>query len=85
MRLSENITFAETENGGLIFDAVTGKSFAVNRMGLHVWQELASGKGQDAIVRALGMRFPDTEKDRLVADVERFLSELVRRGLLERP
>jgi hypothetical protein len=83
MRLTEHVTVAETDSGGLLFHTGTGKSFAVNWMGLLIWRALESGSGRDAVLSSVEARFPDIEKRRLVEDVDGFLRELVTRRLLE--
>lgn len=84
MRLCPEATLTETPQGGFVLDRRTGSSFALNRLGVHVWKCLKDGRSADEIVTTLERRFTNVARSKLIGDVDAFLDGLSRRNLLER-
>lgn len=60
------------------------RTFAINRVGSIVWQHLDGARDADALCAILREKFAVPDGHDLRADVDRFLSALVERKLVER-
>jgi len=83
-------------NALVVFDTVDGKAVLVdpagkelitlNPVGTAVWNLLDGERDIASLAHAVGAEFPTVPVDRIAADVEAFVAELGRLGLLsERP
>lgn len=66
----------------VILDAKGGLYFAGNHSAVAVWDDLVAGAARDDLVRRLVETY-DVEPALAAADLDRFLDQLVQRGLVE--
>jgi hypothetical protein len=65
----------------VVLDMASGRYLGMNPVGTRVWESLAAGRTPDETVAAMLAEFDVTE-DVLRADVNMFISELLRLGLI---
>lgn len=82
MRPCAEATLAETDQGAFVLDTRNGNCFALNSLGLHVWNSLKDGKSPDEIVTILERRFTNVPRAKLVEDVHTFIDRLASRRLV---
>jgi len=82
MKLAKYTKFREERFGGVLFETRSEKVFSLNPSGAAIVREIVSGTAEPQIAGRLKSRFRDGQNE-LAADVEGFLAELRRRGLLE--
>jgi len=75
------VLFQKVHDEVVLLDLEAGDYFGLNPVGAHVWRLLGRGMDLDAIVDALYERY-DTPRERLAADVQALVEELLDRGLL---
>lgn len=67
--------------GGVLFDSTRGVYLQVNRSGVEIWTALLEGCQPDEITATLATRRAQPEAE-VRREVEAFLRDLVRRGML---
>ena len=82
MKLAKYTKFREERFGGVLFETRSEKVYSLNPSGAAIVREIVSGTAEPQIAERLRSRFHDGRKE-LAADIEGFLAELRRRGLLE--
>ena len=75
------VAWRETGGEIVVLDVAGSVYFGLNGSGAALWKRLADGAGRDDLTAALMAQGPVPE-DRAIADVEAFLDELRRHGLL---
>jgi hypothetical protein len=65
----------------VVLDLTGGEYFALDEMGARIWDELANDRPTRDVVSVLAHEY-QVDSDRLWSDLERFLDELVAKGLL---
>lgn len=69
------------EGETIVLDMETERYLGVNRAGTLMWERLASGTTQSALVAALSDAF-DIDEERAAADVDAFVAQVRAAGLL---
>jgi hypothetical protein len=82
MKLAKYTKFREERFGGVLFETRSEKVYSLNPSGAAIVREIVSGTAEPQIAGRLKDRFRAGQNE-LAADVEGFLAELRRRGLLE--
>ena len=82
MKLAKYTKFREERFGGVLFETRSEKVYSLNPSGAAIVREIVSGTAEPQIAGRLKSRFRDGQNE-LAADIEGFLAELRRRGLLE--
>jgi hypothetical protein len=80
---SEGLDWRDFEGEIVALDLREAEYFAVNRSGAVLWQAVAQGATRQQLTALIVERFGLGE-EKAAADVERFVADLERRGLLER-
>ena len=81
IRVSEAAVFRELDGEAVILQLDSGTYFGLDRVGTRVWQLIEAHGSLDLVVRHMLDEF-DVDAERLAADVERLVSELLQKGLL---
>ncbi len=84
MTIRPDISLTETAEGAFLLDRITGDCFALNKVGLNVWQHLADGRGLGEILDRVASEFDDVPRDTLSRDIDTFIAALEQRSLLTR-
>lgn len=71
----------ELDGEVLVLDLKSSHYFGLTGSGARIWQLVEAGDDGHAVVQTLTREF-DADEAQLVADVSRFLTDLVARGLL---
>jgi len=83
---SSTVILKELNDGAVLYCSRTEVYFGLNEVGLAIWQALPSESDSadtfDALVTALGERFPEAPSDTIRVDAREFLEELVRHELV---
>jgi hypothetical protein len=79
----DGLDWRDFEGEIVALDIRQAEYFAINRSGALLWREVARGATREQLTQLIVGRFGLTE-DAAAADVERFVSDLERRGLLVR-
>jgi hypothetical protein len=79
---ASNLTWREADGEVIILDTKSSIYASLNRSGRLLWELLAVGSTQRALVNALKSRY-GLDTDRAEADVDAFVGALQDRGLLE--
>jgi hypothetical protein len=82
MKPCKEATLTETAQGAFVLDMRTGRCFALNQLGVHVWNNLKDGKSPDEIVTLLERRYAHVPRAKLLDDVNTFITGLERRQLV---
>jgi hypothetical protein len=80
---SDGLDWRDFEGEIVALDIRQSEYFAVNRSGAVLWQAVARGATRQQLAALIIDRFGLSEEE-ATADVERFVVDLERRGLLER-
>lgn len=70
-----NIMFCDLDNERVLLDLGSSRYFALNRVGIHVWEAIASPTRVDALHASLLQRF-DVGAERCRQDLETLLTQL---------
>lgn len=82
-KLRSGLTIREEEGGGLLYDVATADLKVLNRAGFVVCRCLTQGMAPADIVVELAKSFPGVSAERLVGDLDAFLSKMSERGLVQ--
>ncbi|MEE4206716.1 MAG: HPr-rel-A system PqqD family peptide chaperone [Erythrobacter sp.] len=80
-RISEDVVDCALGDGAAILDLSSGTYFSLGETGAAVWHALKDGADADDIAADLAARY-DQPQERVRADVEAFLGQLARAGLI---
>ncbi|MEU6999075.1 lasso peptide biosynthesis B2 protein [Nonomuraea sp. NPDC046570] len=84
IRIPAQVHYEEQEHGGLVvMDRRTGLIHGFSATARLMWREWEAGGGLEEAVGEVAARHPEVAHDRIRADAERFLHDLLRRGLVE--
>lgn len=72
----------DVEGETIVLDLASSQYLGINSTGTLLWEAIAQPTTVDALVRLLVERF-EIGQDRALVDVEAFLQECARRGLLD--
>jgi Coenzyme PQQ synthesis protein D (PqqD) len=78
----EAIEWRELEGEILVLDVNASEYLTLNRTGAHLWEALAAGTTRTQLVRTLVEAF-QVDEATAEADLDAFLADLRRRGLLD--
>jgi hypothetical protein len=84
LRLREDLTWREIDGEVVAVDAVKSTYLSANATGSMLWDQLSRGATREGLADGLIGRF-GIEREQALEDVDRFLDELRREGLLEEP
>ena len=76
------VLWKEVDGLVIVLLIATGNFIELNKIGSAVWKQLAEGKGVDAIILTLKDVYDVTEAQ-LKTDVNSFISQMVKQGLLQ--
>jgi PqqD family protein of HPr-rel-A system len=82
VRLAKFVKFREEKFGAVLFETQSEKVFTLNPTATAIVREIQAGGDEGAITARLKDRFDDRD-GALAREVEAFIGELRRRGLLE--
>ncbi len=71
----------DDDAGMVLLDLKAGKYFSLNKVGALIWQQVEQGRPRGQILDAVRKSF-DTSETQAQVDVEAFISDLKRKGLL---
>lgn len=75
--------FSRHENGGVLLSLASGTYFALNAVGVVIW-ELADGRmSLLSVLERLSVLWPEADPSDLQRDLTEFLAVLLEKGLLE--
>ncbi|MEA2489649.1 MAG: hypothetical protein QOH21_1441 [Acidobacteriota bacterium] len=80
--INKNVRFASRPEGAVLLQLDRGKYKTLNVTGRVIWDELCRGGTTDEVADALHARYPTVPKTRIENDLNAFLRELERRGLI---
>ena len=82
MKPCEHATLTPSPQGAFVLDTRTGTCFALNAVGVEVWNGLKNGRSTDEIVSTLVGMFDEVPRTKIVADVATFIRALESRNLV---
>jgi len=77
-----NVVFDTVDDKAVLVDPSGKELITLNRVGTLVWQLLDGSRDLAELSRAVAADFPTVAADRVAGDVEAFVAELTRLGLL---
>jgi len=80
-QIEADVVDCDLGDGAAILDLKTGTYFSLGETGAFVWNALKGGAGRDEIAEAMAREF-DVPRERTSSDLETFLDQLVRAGLV---
>jgi hypothetical protein len=81
LQVSEGVVAADLDGEAVLLNVETGVYFGLDPVGTQVWQLLATGLDEEAIIERLLSEY-DVAADTLTRDVAGFLSQLEAKGLV---
>jgi hypothetical protein len=81
-RSSPDVDASSVGNRVVLYHRTSRKAVVLNPTGSYLWEELASPKTAEELSAALTRRFPAVDAEAARRDVDAFLAELAREGLL---
>jgi len=72
----------EDEDGALLFNPDTGRVQLLNSTGLYIWKLCADGHTTSEIIAAFRSDFDEVPEDKITADVELFISQMMDSGFI---
>lgn len=80
-RRNEGVSVTEIDDGSFLVEPASQDIFYLDGLSRGVWNALAEPMSRDALHGLLADAFPDTPPQRIAADLDALLAELVGRGL----
>lgn len=81
--VSATARFSANDDGAFVLDVERGVCFALNPLGAKIWKLIQAESSRESLLEALSYLFPEIAIERMAADVDRYVGELLRRGLLK--
>ncbi len=81
LKLSPDVVFRDMDGEAVILDLHSGAYFGLNEVGTRIWQLIAGGSDEQAIVTTVASEYA-AEPATIARDVEHLLTELRTRGLI---
>ena len=81
---SPDVIYRAMEEGAVLLSMRDEVYYGLNAVGSYIWEQLPSSDRResfDALIAALRARYPDVAEDRLRADAQALLADLVHHGL----
>lgn len=76
----DKVIWNEVEGKVVVLQMSSGAYFTFNSVGSDIWRLLEKGSSNAEIVATLGKQY-DVSGERLQADVEEFVAQLIKKGL----
>lgn len=75
----------ESDEATVILDEQAEQYFSTNPTGSLLWKKLKTGTTREELISTILDEFDDADPSRVAEDVDNFVSQLERFGLLEKP
>jgi hypothetical protein len=82
---SGSVRAIETEDGAALLDIQRGICLSMNAVGIEVWRGISTNNTLDEIAETLTNKFHCVPRLQIEGDIQQFIAELKRQGLLESP
>lgn len=82
VRAAPRVLFTPLPDGGVLLDLETKVYFTLNATGAELWSQLVTGPSDRAALASHLQRTFDVTAERAQADVDQWLAELQREGLV---
>ncbi|MFI7544722.1 PqqD family protein [Actinoplanes sp. NPDC049599] len=85
LHISESVIWNETAGGVSLYHTDTGEFLTLNETGAQIWVLLAADGDRESVINRLCLLFggPSTTiRNRIRADVDAFIDDMIRDGLL---
>lgn len=83
-RLSDDVSFKEVTDGGVLLSRRSGQYRQVNASGTRVLRLVSAGESVDAIIVHLLERYTDVDASQVSQDLRQMLEDLAGEGVLVR-
>ena len=82
MKIQENISWKVLQDKVVAVNTTTGIYYTMNAVASEIWQSIADGADNDAILAKLKENYPDVEEAMLVADLDEQIQYWVSENLI---
>ncbi|MBN1354130.1 MAG: PqqD family protein [Candidatus Omnitrophica bacterium] len=83
VKKGKDLIFRKEEEDAFIFTPEDANIRTLNENGAFIWEMIEKKERYDEILKSLCLKYPKVAKNRIKKDLDRFLGELKKRGLIE--